>query len=412
MEEEINNHMRQYLTKTFINLESESFSIEEKTSIIRKDIDLKNNLLFLLEDFLTDSQSKYLINTIENLNFQSIEWKYPPDYRSCKRKIVFCEDLSFYFWKKLVNYFEWEDLQLISPFGFEKEGKWLAHKVNPCFRFTKYQKGEFFKKHLDGQHVQNENDRSILTLMIYLNDEFKGGDTIFYENENQFCIKPKRNSAVIFNHDILHEGKIVKEGYKYILRTDVMFKRYELKNENQPNLNSEDINSDKKQENNKTGEETGNKPKNNIEIEHEQSEKLFYESVDLQHQGNPKVSTQKYLEAQKIQSKYPTFSKKKLQKHKLENFPNHQNFNKFATPFYMEKIQTYLFDLDLLMHNPDKIQLRKEWRYSWGYYNNPKHISLPTKIINKEKFEEIMILRLISRKFKNFFQEIFFGIKF
>lgn len=192
-ENEKDNHMEQYNKKTYLNLNPELFKPSINTSSTNRiDKKLENNLLLILENLITDEQSKNLIEAIEDLNFQKIDWEYPPDYRSCRRKIVFSEDLALFQWKRIVNYFEWEDLQFISPFGFEKESRWLAHKVNPCFMFTKYQKGDFFKMHLDGGHVQIEDDRSVLSLMIYLNDDFKGGNTVFYENGEEFVIKPKK----------------------------------------------------------------------------------------------------------------------------------------------------------------------------------------------------------------------------
>ncbi len=133
--------------------------------------------------------------------------------------------MADFLWDKLYEFFEWEDLQFISPFGFDKESRWLAYGINPCFRFTKYEKGDFFLNHLDGGHVENEDERSVLTLMIYLNEEFKGGETVFYEDLNKFVIKPKKNLAVIFNHDIYHEGREIEEGFKYIVRSGGMFKR-------------------------------------------------------------------------------------------------------------------------------------------------------------------------------------------
>jgi hypothetical protein len=40
-------------------------------------------------------------------------------------------------------------------------------------------------------------------------------------------IYPKQGSALIFFHDLEHKGNKVKSGFKYILRTDIMFKYQE-----------------------------------------------------------------------------------------------------------------------------------------------------------------------------------------
>ncbi len=60
-----------------------------------------------------------------------------------------------------------------------------------------------------------------MTFMIYLNEDMKGGETKFIECD----IKPETGKALIFIHELLHEGAPVLEGVKYVLRTDVMYRR-------------------------------------------------------------------------------------------------------------------------------------------------------------------------------------------
>ncbi|STD12559.1 Uncharacterised protein [Chryseobacterium carnipullorum] len=56
--------------------------------------------------------------------------------------------------------------------------------------------------------------------MVYLNDDFEGGETEF---ENLFTVAPKKGSAMVFYHPLRHEGKILISGKKYVLRTDVIY---------------------------------------------------------------------------------------------------------------------------------------------------------------------------------------------
>ena len=50
--------------------------------------------------------------------------------------------------------------------------------LNECFRFCKYESPSVgFAPHRDSNFVRNEEERSIFTLMFYLNEEFKGGST-------------------------------------------------------------------------------------------------------------------------------------------------------------------------------------------------------------------------------------------
>ena len=57
--------------------------------------------------------------------------------------------------------------------------------------------------------------------MIYLNDDFEGGATIL----SGISVKPRRGMALVFIHELLHEGAPVTKGRKYVLRSDVMFNR-------------------------------------------------------------------------------------------------------------------------------------------------------------------------------------------
>ena len=67
---------------------------------------------------------------------------------------------------------------------------------------------------------------------MYLNDEFDGGETTFFvPGEEGLCarpVRPQQGSVVVFPHgdtagSLVHEGSGVKEGAKYIIRTDVVY---------------------------------------------------------------------------------------------------------------------------------------------------------------------------------------------
>ncbi len=79
--------------------------------------------------------------------------------------------------------------------------------------------------------------------MLYLNDKFVGGTTNFVDEKQQLWkdeklgifkakeenillkIKPEPGMAIVFNHELLHEGGQITEGMKYIMRTDLMFEK-------------------------------------------------------------------------------------------------------------------------------------------------------------------------------------------
>lgn len=75
-----------------------------------------------------------------------------------------------------------DDLYEIKPYGFDNQGIWSPDHVNPCIRFSKYPVGGFFQSHRDGGFVINDDLRSVYTFMIYLNEDFTGGETEIYES--------------------------------------------------------------------------------------------------------------------------------------------------------------------------------------------------------------------------------------
>ncbi len=91
--------------------------------------------------------------------------------------------------------------------------------LNERFRFYRYDPGQTFRWHRDGYFERPNGERSRLTFMVYLNDDFEGGETRFQES----TIRPERGMALLFVHRLIHEGAEVIRGRKYVLRSDVMY---------------------------------------------------------------------------------------------------------------------------------------------------------------------------------------------
>jgi hypothetical protein len=104
---------------------------------------------------------------------------------------------------------------------------WEVKGFNERWRYYRYDPGERFAPHYDGSFIRGKDERSQVTFMIYLNDDFAGGETNFYfQSEVPYLsVKPVRGQALVFVHWKLHEGAAVLRGRKYVLRTDVMCRR-------------------------------------------------------------------------------------------------------------------------------------------------------------------------------------------
>ena len=95
--------------------------------------------------------------------------------------------------------------------------------VNERFRGYRYDPGEQFRDHYDGRFERNANEVSLLTFMIYLNEDFAGGSTHFPDFDVN--VIPTTGAALFFQHALRHAGRPVDQGRKYVLRTDVMYAR-------------------------------------------------------------------------------------------------------------------------------------------------------------------------------------------
>lgn len=78
-------------------------------------------------------------------------------------------------------------------------------------RFVRYSEGGFFKVHSD----TSGTDRRRFAIVIYLNDDFEGGATVFPLLGSRSV--PKQGMGVVFPANRLHRGDVVTRGSKYIL---------------------------------------------------------------------------------------------------------------------------------------------------------------------------------------------------
>ena len=102
--------------------------------------------------------------------------------------------------------------------------EWTVCGLNERFRMYRYDVGHRFKPHFDGAfHRVEDVEESALTFMVYLNDAFDGGETRFLDED--VVVRPVAGDALLFFHGLRHEGAEVTRGRKYVLRSDVMYRR-------------------------------------------------------------------------------------------------------------------------------------------------------------------------------------------
>lgn len=94
--------------------------------------------------------------------------------------------------------------------------------ANERLRCYRYKPGQRFAPHYDGAFVRDDREQSLVSFLVYLNEDFVGGETNFLELGR--TIVPRAGMALPFQHRLLHEGAEVREGCKYVLRSDLMYR--------------------------------------------------------------------------------------------------------------------------------------------------------------------------------------------
>jgi hypothetical protein len=170
----------------------------------------------LVHDFLSPTESADLVQRIESIGPGAApitlgggQQVMRPDIRNNDR--VMFDDVPL-----AASLFE--RLRTALP---AREG--TAVGLNERFRGYRYTSGQRFNAHFDGAYVRNERECSEITVLRYLSNGFIGGDTFFHDLNVR--VVPKTGLALLFDHRLLHEGCAVQAGTKYVLRSDVMYRR-------------------------------------------------------------------------------------------------------------------------------------------------------------------------------------------
>ena len=229
----------------------------------------ENNTFIVIPDLLTKTECANIIANTTNY-YSDLSSEYLQTDRQAERILNMNKNMAEIIYGRIKDIVEDECNQIkLKPYGFGTDGTWVPIGLNDCFRHSKYAAPSIgFNFHRDSAYIANANERSVLSLVIYCNDDYKGGSTLFvkpksdriigqivseelsngYDNLYEYPIQasigdesdeyppvssvPNRvahldrvcGSAILFNHNIIHAGLPVISGTKYIIRSDVLFK--------------------------------------------------------------------------------------------------------------------------------------------------------------------------------------------
>jgi prolyl 4-hydroxylase len=182
----------------------------------------------IIENLLSPERCQELINISETQGYEEADISYPngarmnKEYRDNSRCLYQSEELRLEL-EKLLEPYTPKETTFIREGGVVEKLEFL--RLSGKFRFYKYKPGEKFKKHRDG-NVLEEGGLALYTVLLYLNTPEEGGETkVFdYSVPEQVLVKAEAGKVLIFNHIVPHTGEELKQGVKYVLRTDFIYK--------------------------------------------------------------------------------------------------------------------------------------------------------------------------------------------
>jgi len=234
-----------------------SQSIPEVKPIKLPDSRDAGKLAFTYDSVINKTECDFLINLAEkDIGFSKDHTQFYPgrnNSRACRISPKFAESIYQRVKQSLPEF--WYSNRIQNADG--TKSKWRIMGLNEFVRFYKYDEGDYFKIHKDGAYSRDTvsyrnpvnpegpainlkeriGERSFITFIIYMNEGFIGGETTFHAggfyNRNSKQLKaaepvkciPETGKALIFQHDILHEGSKLITGKKYAFRMDVMYSR-------------------------------------------------------------------------------------------------------------------------------------------------------------------------------------------
>lgn len=166
-----------------------------------------------IDNILSASECAEHILRSEQLGFDAAPIVSPfgevvnTDVRNNSRTMVDDRDLAGLIWARAAEYVP------VFLRGSQAIG------MNERFRYYRYHPGQRFDWHADAAFRRANGEMSLLSSIMYLNDDFAGGETVVMDK----VIAPRRGMALLFKHELPHEGRPVRSGTKYVLRTDVMY---------------------------------------------------------------------------------------------------------------------------------------------------------------------------------------------
>lgn len=212
---------------------------------------------FVAENVVSEAENRYVMDFLQEVAWQPVsitgmQGNYEPgdtigSWRASSFQETYAQEL---FDRIKPNIPDIKECNENTNTDWDNHPAWEPIGVNPLLRFIKYTNGGLLVPHYDAPYIESEDTRTLMSLVIYLdNDPDVLGGALHFLKDPQaevpvtqrnlndlaepavgedvlLSITPKVNSAVLFDHRILHESqKLIGSGQKTIIRTDIMYRK-------------------------------------------------------------------------------------------------------------------------------------------------------------------------------------------
>lgn len=186
--------------------------------------------VYLLRDVMTAAECRRLVAAAAARGFQPAglaiggdEYRVNARARNNDRVIVDDRALAAALWAR------------VQPLVDVRHAGCRVAGLNWRFRIYRYRVGQRFAPHVDQVFaLPGTGLRTLFSFMIYLNEDFQGGETTFFERRGpgrgrgavdrvRRAVPPRTGAALVFDHQLFHEGSEVKAGTKYAVRSDLFY---------------------------------------------------------------------------------------------------------------------------------------------------------------------------------------------
>eukprot|EP01117_Protostelium_nocturnum_P012713 TRINITY_DN4692_c0_g1_i1.p1 TRINITY_DN4692_c0_g1~~TRINITY_DN4692_c0_g1_i1.p1 ORF type:complete len:204 (+),score=42.19 TRINITY_DN4692_c0_g1_i1:39-614(+) len=137
-----------------------------------------------------------------------------PNYLDSYRCILMDSKLANQIWERIGSFIP----QQLNSFGRNKLMEVVG--IHDRLRVLRYPNTQRFDAHLDASEERERNgtkEKSLLSVLLYLNEGFDGGGTSFEEPGGKSVkVVPRGGMALIFEHELVHSGEAVGNGVKYV----------------------------------------------------------------------------------------------------------------------------------------------------------------------------------------------------